>query len=240
MNLELYRLICADETGLHVPPTLAKLLRDFSSGRKATQLQGKRETVYIEGQLSKDWKNRISNNAEQEEVYDYFIKAVGVVILKEAWRMYPYAKAIAMSKDMVAIIGGKEMQATHVDLKYNQVQALVPLTHSLSTLIYCGPSPSVDEAFENLEMNPISNSMEANLLRTTPALSLSRDEILRQMKHVTSVGLQSTEAPLKQRKTGHNLRSETTKYLPSTADYWKEGTLFLAAESVMHAGPEDK
>ena len=71
-----------------------------------------------------------------------------------------------------------EMQPPHIDLAPGQIQAIVALTHSSSTMVFDGEKPSVDAAFEIAAISPDSTSLYASVLRFAPALALRRSVLL--------------------------------------------------------------
>jgi len=61
-----------------------------------------------------------------------------------------------LSEDLVALVGGSEMQVPHVDLKPGQVQVIVALDDTLPTLVYDpeAEAPSAQEVVEAIGISP--------------------------------------------------------------------------------------
>jgi hypothetical protein len=70
------------------------------------------------------------------------------------------------------------MQSPHIDLAPGQIQAIVALTNSTSTMVFDGEKPSVAAAFELAGISPDSISRYASIIRFAPALALRRSVLL--------------------------------------------------------------
>ena len=250
-------------TGLRVPAELVPAVLDFAAREASatTAVQGGRRSVYVEGAKSsrfQSWaKGKPTGDGKRgsKAPLDHdpdavaggrrwrmarrFLRRCRCAVAFQAAHQWPGAKSVRFSDDALCLIGADEAQVPHVDLFPGQCQAVVALSRGSPTLVFDGPTPTVEDAFRLACIDPASTSMWADLLRTSPALALPRDRIFAGMRDATRRGEVPAPAAAPAPAPARPRRGGDDEAAPRSKDVWNAGSIFVGDHAMVHAGPRD-
>lgn len=138
---------------IDVPHQALPLIATFAKDRKGTsdlvKITGGRYEVFLQGVGSEPFQRFASKSGDGKVILN-FLQELRVRLEEVA-----HMNGGMLSDDIVALVGGSEMQVPHVDLKPGQVQVLVALHTTAPTLVFDPEAerPSKQQVVEALSIS---------------------------------------------------------------------------------------